>query len=104
MPDDRKPAAFKKFDELGVDHVRLICQSPPPEGAGFERKMNYSWAQEWLAKHEKDARLAADADRDEAKRTARSAKNAAWAAAIAAIIAAIAAIVSGVIAYSSLPS
>jgi hypothetical protein len=85
---------------MGVDHVRLQYGGQPDASYSIQIKQRYSWAKEWLAKHDERDRLTEEADRAEANRMARSAKNAAWAAAIAAIIAAAAAIASAVIAFS----
>ncbi|MBE5073671.1 hypothetical protein IM511_05070 [Erythrobacteraceae bacterium E2-1 Yellow Sea] len=89
-----RDTAFKQFDTMGVDHVRLQYGGPPPEGAGVNLKMIYSWAKQWLAKFDEAERLSGIEDKEDAKRIARSAKNAAWIAAIAATIAAIAAVVA----------
>ena len=87
-----KESAFRDFERMGVEHVKLWLsanQNRTAPSVVARREL----AAEWLAPHESQGNA-------ESKRLTRSAKNAAWAAAIAAIIAAIAAIVSAVIAFS----
>ena len=95
--EEIKAEAFAEFDGAGEDRIRLMLQNARFTGS---RK---AWAIEWLANADQRSRLASEAERADANRTARSAKNAAWAAAIAAIVAAIAAIASAVIVLSGGP-
>ena len=81
---DPKANAFAKFEQMGLDQVRLQYGGQPDQGAAVSTKMFYGWAKEWLAPFEREARLSNEASQAESLATAISVKDAAWEAASAA--------------------
>ena len=75
---------FIQFEKMGVDQVRLKYGGAPPSGSHTMIIQVYGWAKEWLAPHEREARLSNEASQAESLATATSAKDAAWEAARAA--------------------
>lgn len=82
-PKNFKLLAFEQFEKQGEDAVRLWLQTSQ-DATALEIKQRRSWAAEWLAKFDQEARLRNEASQAESLAVATSAKDAAWAAAEAA--------------------
>lgn len=75
---------FKKFEQLGLDHVRHIAQSAPTPGASVNAKSEHRHAMEWVAQFDKEERERNEASQAESLAAAKEAASAASRAADAA--------------------